>query len=85
MYTRDQNPWASEIRTPELMKILLLYGTHAKTVIPKLNNLADYFENEEQDFPENLKKLKAATVRETIAAIEASKETPMLIKIQQDR
>ena len=85
MYTRDQNPWASEIRTPELMKILLLYGTHAKTVIPKLNNLADYFENEEQDFPENLKKLKAATVRETIAAIEASKETPMLIKIQHDR
>lgn len=85
MYTRDQNPWASEIRTPELMKILLLYGTHAKTVIPKLNRLADYFENEEQDFPENLKKLKAATVRETIAAIEASEETPRLIKIQQDR
>jgi hypothetical protein len=23
IYTRDQNPWASEIRTPELMKILL--------------------------------------------------------------
>lgn len=85
MYTRDQNPWASEIRTPELMKILLLYGTHSKTVIPKLNRLADYFENEEQDFPENLKKLKAATVRETIAAIEASEETPRLVKIQQDR
>lgn len=82
MYTRDQNPWASEIRTPELMKILLQYGTHAKTVIPKLNKLADYFADEEQDFPEKLKQLKAATVRETITAIEASAETPTLIKIK---
>ena len=29
-YTRQQNPWASELRTPELMTILLSYGTHAK-------------------------------------------------------
>jgi hypothetical protein len=35
-YTRDQNPWASEHRTPELMEILLSYGTHAKSVIPEL-------------------------------------------------
>jgi hypothetical protein len=82
MYARDQNPWASEIRTPELMKILLQYGTHAKTVIPKLNKLADYFANEEQDFPEKLKQLKAVTVRETITAIESSTETPKLIQIK---
>jgi len=82
MYARDQNPWASEIRTPELMKILLQYGTHAKTVLPKLNKLADYFANEEQDFPEKLKQLKAVTVRETITAIESSTETPKLIQIK---
>jgi hypothetical protein len=81
-YTRDQNPWASEERTPELMKILLSYGTHAKSVVPELAKIADYFEKEEKDFPVELKLRKAKCVRETIQAIEASTETPELIHLQ---
>jgi hypothetical protein len=81
-YTRDQNPWASEHRTPELMKILLSYGTHAKSVIPELTRIAHYFEKEEEDFPKNLMLMKAKCVRETIVAIEASTDTPELSRLQ---
>jgi hypothetical protein len=49
IYTRDQNPWESQIRTPELMKILLTYGTHAKVVIPELIKISHYFEKEEKE------------------------------------
>lgn len=81
-YTRDQNPWASEARTPQLMKILLTYGAHAKAVIPELTQIANYFEKDEKDFPRHLMIQKAKTVRETITAIEASKDTPKLIRIR---
>jgi hypothetical protein len=82
IYTRDQNPWESQIRTPELMKILLTYGTHAKAVIPELTKIAHYFEKEEKDFPRALMRMKAKSVRETIAAIEASTDAPKLVRIQ---
>lgn len=81
-YARDQNPWSSQNRTPELMKILLAYGTHAKAVIPDLEKLAHYFEKEEKDFPKHLGLQKANSVRDTIKAIEASTETPSLIKLR---
>jgi hypothetical protein len=81
-YTRDQNPWDSQERTPELMKILLTYGTNAKSVIPELTKIADYFEKDEKDFPKNLMLMKAKCVRETIAAIEASTDAPELIRIK---
>lgn len=81
-YVRNQNPWASEHRTPELMKILLSYGTHAKAVIPELARIADYFEKEEPDFPKELGIKKANSVRETIRAIEASTDTPELIRLK---
>lgn len=80
-YTRDQNPWASEKRTPELMKILLSYGIHAKSVIPELTKIANYFEKDEKDFPKELMLRKAKCVRETIIAIEASTDTPELINL----
>lgn len=80
-YTREQNPWASEKRTPELMAILLQYGTHAKSVVPELTALANYFEKDEPNFPRELMKQKAKTVRDTIRAIEASTETPELIRL----
>jgi hypothetical protein len=80
-YTRDQNPWSSQNRTPELMKILLAYGTHAKAVIPDLEKLAHYFEKEEKDFPKHLGLQKANSVRDTIKAIESSTDTPTLIKL----
>ena len=81
-YTRDQNPWESQDRTPVLMKILLTYGTHAKSVIPDLTRLADYFEKKEKDFPKELMIMKAKCVRETIRAIEASTDYPELIRIK---
>jgi hypothetical protein len=80
-YTRDQNPWQSEVRTPELMKILLTYGAHAKAVVPDLTRIAHYFEKEEEDFPPELMRRKAACVRETIAAIESSNDFPVLIRL----
>lgn len=80
-YTREQNPWNSQLRTPELMKILLSYGAHAKPVIPELRKLADYFEKDEKDFPEKLMLMKAACVRETIKAIQATTELPELISL----
>ncbi len=83
-YTRDQNPWASEHRTPELMKILLSYGTHAKSVVPELTRIAHYFEKDEKDFPKELMLRKAKCVRETIQAIEAAADTPELSRLQGD-
>lgn len=80
-YTREQNPWASQIRTPEIMKILLNYGSQAKVVIPELEKIANYFENEEPDFPKKLGLQKATSVRDTIKAIEASTDKPTLIKL----
>ncbi len=81
-YSREQNPWASERRTPELMTILLSYGTHAKTVIPELTRLADYFEKDEKNFPAHLMKQKAEKVRQTIRDIEASTDSPELSRIK---
>jgi len=81
-YTRDQNPWASEVRTPELMKILLTYGAHAKAVIPELTRVANYFEKDEKDFPTHLMRMKARSVRETITAIESATDAPELIRIK---
>jgi hypothetical protein len=80
-YVRDQNPWSSENRTPELMAILRGYGANAKAVIPELSAIADYFEHEERDFPRHLSLVKAESVRETIRAIEASDERPELVPI----
>ena len=82
-YAREQNPWESQIRTPELMKILLTYGTHAKAVVPELTTLANYFEKEEPDFPKELMRRKAKSVRDTIRAIEATTETPELIRLDE--
>ncbi len=83
-YTRDQNPWDSQERTPELMKILLSYGTHAKAVIPELTKIANYFEKDEPNFPKELMKQKAKSVRDTIRAIEASTDTPELIRLEKE-
>jgi hypothetical protein len=80
-YTREQNPWASQKRTPEIMTILLEYGSHAKAVIPELEKIAHYFEMEEPDFPKNLGLQKANSLRDTIKAIESSTDTPTLIKL----
>ena len=85
IYTRDQNPWASQERTPELMKILLTYGTHAKAAIPELTKIANYFEKDEKDFPPDLMRMKGESVRETIAAIESSTDSPELVRLKENK
>jgi hypothetical protein len=80
--TIASNGWEKQIRTPELMKILLTYGTHAKVVIPVLTKLAHYFDKEKKDFLRALMRMKAKSVRETIAAIEASTDAPKLVRVQ---
>ena len=64
------------------MKVLLSYGTHAKSVIPELTQIANYFEKDEKDFPKELMLRKAKCVRETIVAIEAATDTPELINLK---
>jgi hypothetical protein len=81
-YTRDQNPWDSQERTPLLMKVLVSYGTHAKAVVPELRKIAEYFAKDEKDFPRELMRRKAKCVRDTIAEIEASTETPELVGLK---
>jgi hypothetical protein len=81
-FTRTQNRWASEKRTPELMKILLDYGARAQPAIPELKRIADGFEKGEKNFPRKLSLEKAKVVRETILAIEASQEYPELIRMR---
>ena len=80
-YTREQNPWSSENRTPEIMKCLLAYGSHAQPLVPELEKIARYFEHDEPDFPKHLMLVKAKCVRDTIAAIQASTDAPELRRI----
>jgi hypothetical protein len=81
-YIQYQNPWASQLRTPELTKILVGYGAHAKRVVPKLELLAADFADGEPNFPKNLSLQKAAAVREAINAINTSTNRPELIRIK---
>ena len=74
-YLRTQNPWESQIRTPELTKILVSYGAQAKAVIPELKRIAESFAAGEPDFPKDLSLKKAAAVREAIRQLEGAGQT----------
>lgn len=80
-YIRDQNKWASEKRTPELIEILLSYGGHAKAVIPQLSRLADEWEQGEDDFPPRLSRQKAGNLRDAIEKIGGLTEYPELVEV----
>lgn len=77
-YARAQKKHGSQKRIVTVMKMLESYGAHAKRVVPQLAATANYFENEETDFPKKLSLEKAKIVRETIKRIEASSEMPTL-------
>jgi hypothetical protein len=80
-FVREQQPWASENRIVEILKLLRRYGAHAQRVIPQLEAHALYFDREEKDFPRELSLQKANNVRETIAAIKASTDRPELVEM----
>ena len=80
-YSRNQKQHASEKRIVKVMEMLRTYGAHAQRAIPQLESVAEYFENEEEDFPRRLSLEKASQVRQAIAAIEASTDEPGLIHL----
>ncbi len=77
-YARTQKQHGSQKRIVTVMKMLENYGAHAKRVIDRLEATANYFENEETDFPPNLSRDKARIVREMIVKIKASADLPEL-------
>ena len=81
-YLLNQNIWASQIRTPEILKILVSYGAHAKAAIPELKQAAEMFDKGEKGFPQHMTVQKAADVRKAIAEIEAATDKPELRKIR---
>ena len=81
-YVIHQNPWASEKRILEILKILEMYGTRAKATIPQLAKHAENISQGEVDYPKRLSLDKAQAIRESIARIEASTATPPLNKIK---
>jgi hypothetical protein len=81
-YLLNQNMWASESRTPEILKILVSYGVHAKAAIPELRKAAEIFDKGEGDFPKDMSVQKAADVRKAIADIESSTHNPKLRHIR---
>ncbi len=81
-YLRDQNPWSSENRTPEILKILERYGAEAQRIVPHLRETADLFDKGEKDFPRRLSKMKAKAVRQAIEDIDAAQDRPDLRKLK---
>lgn len=80
-YIQNQQKWASEHRTVELIEILLQYGAHGQKYIPELAKFADDIErNGERNFPNRLSKDKARMIREAIEKIKASTDKPELIR-----
>ena len=82
-YSRNQKKHASEKRILKVMEMLKTYEAHGKRVIPQLEAVANYFENEEKDFPHHLSLRKAEFVRKTVASIEVSIDEPQLIYLNQ--
>ncbi len=84
-YARTQNLWNSQDRIVVLMDILASYGTHAKPMIPQLQQMAEQISKGEGQFPMPLSIRKAEVIRETIRKIQASTETKDLIRLQQSQ
>ncbi len=80
-FVREQQPWASEQRIVDILKLLRGYGAHAQRIIPQLEAHALYFDGGEEDFPRDLSRQKAKYVRETIAALKASTDKPELVEM----
>lgn len=80
-YARTQKKHGSQKRIIEVMDLLKTYGTHAKRVIPELQQTAYYFENEETDFPRKLSVEKANVVRQAINEIASCEDEPLLIQL----
>ena len=65
--------WIDE-GVPRVLTILLEYGAHAKYTVPKLAEIAEYFDQREKDFPKHLSLKKAEDVRKAIRLLQAMDE-----------
>ncbi len=79
-YLLSQNHWGSTPRTAEILKVLLTYGSTVKPFIPGLKKAAQTITKTEIHPQDAVKKVDM--INETIAAIEASTETPKLLQLR---
>jgi hypothetical protein len=80
-YLRLMKKHGSQTQVPRHLEMLKRYGAHAQRAIPRLEQVIDYFENDEQDFPHNLSLQKAEAVRQAIVEIRAMTDKPELIEL----
>ena len=80
-YIKNQKKHGSQKRIHDLIKLIKVYGVHAKRVIPQLETIIKYFEKEEKDFPRNLSLDKAKAIQQLILEIKKSSENPVLTKL----
>lgn len=80
-YALVQKKHASEHRIKEVVGLLLEYGTHAQRVVGDLEAAAQAFDAGEENFPRHLSQQKAAILREAITDINASTDTPRLVRL----
>ena len=80
-YALVQKKHASEHRIKEVVGLLLEYGTHAQRVVGDLEAAAQAFDAGEENFPRHLSQQKAAILREAIIEINASTDTPRLVRL----
>jgi hypothetical protein len=81
-YMKNQKAHGSQKRIHDLIKLVEVYGAHAKRVIPKLEKVIYYFEKEEIDFPKRLSLEKAAAVQKLIAKIKGQTKKPTLLYLK---
>nr|WP_274377964.1 DUF6288 domain-containing protein [Lentisphaera araneosa] len=77
-YIKNQKKHGSQKRIKELIKYVDSYGAHAKKYIANLQDIIEYFENEEEGFPKHLSKQKAQDLKDLIERIKKSNDSPSL-------
>jgi len=80
-YARNQKLHGSSKRLEIVLKHLLTYGAHAKSVVPELEKLIDYYPTQTTHPPARNRE-KVEMVKEAIKKINASEELPELIKLE---
>ena len=80
VFARTQGGHGSESRTREIMETLATYGAAARSALPELEKLVDFFDEEVAagGFPEDLNPLRTRAVEAAIESIKASTDQPEL-------
>ncbi len=81
LFARTQSMHGSQDRMARIMKNLVSYGTHAKRLLPELHKLADECRTQ-PDFPQWARDKKVQAVLDGIKAVEATTETPTLLRLR---